>query len=60
MSAVFIGAEKVLQKGIVKRIFPIRNACSRKTVMKAILFAISPKLYIELDKIVKAKPNLGE
>lgn len=54
MSAVFLGDLCHQSATEVDRWFPLRNAASKKCWAKAMLFAISPKLYCCLDKIDKS------
>ena len=52
MKAVCIGKiNRKEYKNRIDRLFPIRNACKKFDVIKSILFAISPNLYLRVYKI---------
>lgn len=53
MNAVFIGGMNLLSREKVERFFPWENAKTLRNRCKAALFALSPKLYILLDKSIK-------
>lgn len=55
MSAVFSGNLCKQFSSKIDRFFPIRNAASKKCIVKAMLFAISPRLYCFLDQIEKGR-----
>lgn len=53
MSGAFLGGKECLEKKKVDRFLPLRNARSTRNRMKALLFAVSPELYVLTDKLTK-------
>jgi hypothetical protein len=52
MKAVCIGKlNRKEYKHAVERTFPIKHACIRFDIMKAVLFMVNLNIYIEFDKI---------
>lgn len=53
MNAVFIGEEENVKHTDINRLLPIKNAYSLRNRLKAMIFLVSPILYIKIDKCIK-------
>lgn len=53
MSAVYVGGKDFLHSLQVDRLFPLRNAHTIRNTAKSVLFAISPKFYVQIDRWIK-------
>ena len=53
MNATYVGGEVLVQGKMIDRSFPLRYANSLKNRLKAVVFLISPLVYIKIDKMIK-------
>lgn len=53
MNAVYVGGNDFLDSVLVDRLFPLRNAYTIRNIAKSVLFAISPKFYVQIDRWIK-------